>query len=98
MRQTVEEIRAEEKNRSAPLYQKYLNAITTIDDYWFEYLPWFKHVPEPPSEELRRLKYNQSNYREMIKCGHRFPAHINKARLAEHLRIKKLRGYENEMV
>ena len=66
--------------------------ITTIDEFGFEFKPWYHWRPESTEDEIERLEMNQSLYRERIKLGRKFPKECNQARLAEYQRIRELKG------
>jgi len=67
------------------------NEITTIDDFGFEFRPWYHWLPESTEDEIYRLEMNQALYRERIKLGRKFPKECNQVRLTEYQRIRVLR-------
>ena len=66
--------------------------ITTIDEFGFEFKPWYHWLPESTEDEIERLEMNQSLYSERIKLGRKFPKECNQARLAEYQWIRELEG------
>ena len=65
--------------------------ITTIDDFGFEFRPWYHWLPERTEDEIDRLETNQLLYRERIKLGRKFSKECNQDRLAEYNRIRVLK-------
>ena len=65
--------------------------ITTIDEFGFEFKPWYHWRPESIEDKLKRLEMNQLLFRERIKIGAKFPPKVHQERRVEYDELQQLK-------